>query len=92
MAFAIERARELAIESAWPLDAVVVCSFGDASLNHATAQSALNSAAYLAYGGQPLSSAYATNGAPKCFCSTSAIVPRSLGSPAGSVGTTRVEA
>ena len=54
VAFAIERARELAVESAWPPDAVVVCSFGDASLNHATAQAALNAAAYLAYGGQPL--------------------------------------
>ncbi len=54
VAFAIERARELAVESAWPRDAVVVCSFGDASLNHATAQAALNAAAYLAYGGQPL--------------------------------------
>ena len=54
IAFAIERARELGIECAWPLDAVVVCSFGDASLNHATAQAALNTAAYLAYGGQPL--------------------------------------
>ena len=42
------------VESAWPRDAVVVCSFGDASLNHATAQAALNAAAYLAYGGQPL--------------------------------------
>ena len=54
VAFAIERARELGIACAWPLDAVVVCSFGDASLNHATAQAALNTAAYLAYGGQPL--------------------------------------
>jgi 2-oxoisovalerate dehydrogenase E1 component len=54
IAFAIERARELGIECAWPLDAVVVCSFGDASLNHATAQAALNTAAYLAYGGQSL--------------------------------------
>ncbi len=54
IAFAIERARELGLECAWPLDAVVVCSFGDASLNHATAQAALNTASYLAYGGQPL--------------------------------------
>ncbi len=54
IAFAIERARELGIECAWPLDAVVVCSFGDASLNHASAQAALNTAAYLAYGGRPL--------------------------------------
>ena len=54
VAFAIERARELGLPCAWPLDAVVVCSFGDASLNHATAQAALNAAAYLAYGAQPL--------------------------------------
>ena len=54
VAFAIERARELGVHCEWPLDAVVVCSFGDASLNHATAQSALNTAAYFAYRGQPL--------------------------------------
>ncbi len=54
IAFAIERARELVVASAWPVDAVVVCSFGDASLNHATAQSALNAAAHFAYTGRPL--------------------------------------
>jgi len=54
IAFAIERARELGVPCAWPLDAVVVCSFGDASLNHATAQSALNAAAHFAYRGEPL--------------------------------------
>ena len=54
VAFAIERARELGVECTWPLDAVVVCSFGDASLNHATAQAALNTAALLAYEGRPL--------------------------------------
>ena len=54
VAFAIERARELGIHCEWPLDAVVFCSFGDASLNHATAQSALNTAAHFAYRGQPL--------------------------------------
>ena len=32
----------------------MVCSFGDASVNHATAQAALNSAAALAYQGLPL--------------------------------------
>jgi 2-oxoisovalerate dehydrogenase E1 component len=30
----------------WPEDAVVVCSFGDASVNHAVAQAAFNTAAY----------------------------------------------
>lgn len=54
VAFAIERARELGVASEWPLDAVVVCSFGDASLNHATAQSALNAAAHFAYRGDRL--------------------------------------
>ena len=49
IAFAIERARELGVPCNWPLDAVVVCSFGDASLNHATAQSALNATAHFAY-------------------------------------------
>jgi 2-oxoisovalerate dehydrogenase E1 component len=54
VAFAIERARRLGVASAWPRDAIVVCSFGDASLNHATAQTALNAAAHHAYRGEPL--------------------------------------
>src|SRR6185295_1868459 len=49
VAFAIERARKLGIDCTWPLDAVVLCSFGDASLNHAAAQAALNTAAHAAY-------------------------------------------
>lgn len=35
-------------------DDVVVCSFGDASANHSTAQGALNAAAHTAYSGVPL--------------------------------------
>jgi 2-oxoisovalerate dehydrogenase E1 component len=54
VAFAIERAKRLGVASAWPDDAVVVCSFGDASLNHATAQAALNSSEHLAFQGLPL--------------------------------------
>ena len=54
IAFAIERARKLHVDSRWPSDAVVVCSFGDASVNHAVAQAGLNSAAYLAHQGLPL--------------------------------------
>jgi len=49
VAIAIDRARKLGVECAWPLDSVVVCSFGDASLNHATAQAALNTAAHAAH-------------------------------------------
>jgi len=37
-----------------PSDSVVVCSFGDASLNHATAQTALNSAAWTRHQNIPL--------------------------------------
>jgi 2-oxoisovalerate dehydrogenase E1 component len=54
VAVAIERARKLGVEQAWEPESVVVCSFGDASVNHATAQAALNSAAALAYQGLPL--------------------------------------
>ncbi len=54
VAFAIERARSLGVPSPWPGDAVVVCSFGDASLNHATTQAALNTTAHHAYRGQAL--------------------------------------
>jgi 2-oxoisovalerate dehydrogenase E1 component len=49
VAIAIDRARKLGVPRAWPSDAVVVCSFGDASLNHATAQAALNTTAHAAY-------------------------------------------
>jgi 2-oxoisovalerate dehydrogenase E1 component len=54
VAFALERAARLGLETLWPRDAVVVCSFGDASVNHATAQAALNSAAYFAHQRLPL--------------------------------------
>jgi len=49
--FAIGRARRLGLETRWPADAIAVCSFGDASLNHSTAQGALNAAAYTAHQG-----------------------------------------
>jgi 2-oxoisovalerate dehydrogenase E1 component len=54
VAFALGRAARLGVESRWEEDAVAVCSFGDASVNHATAQAGLNSAAHLAYQGLPL--------------------------------------
>jgi 2-oxoisovalerate dehydrogenase E1 component len=54
VAFAIERARRLDVASLWPGDAIVVCSFGDASLNHATAQAALNTAGHIGHQGLPL--------------------------------------
>ncbi|GIU94764.1 MAG: MFS transporter [Gaiellaceae bacterium] len=54
IAFAIERAARLGIASAWPSDAIVLCSFGDASVNHATAQAALNTACHVVYQRLPL--------------------------------------
>ena len=47
VAFAIGHARRLGVPIDWPGDAVAVCSFGDASLNHSTAQGALNAAAWM---------------------------------------------
>jgi 2-oxoisovalerate dehydrogenase E1 component len=38
----------------WPVDSVVLCSFGDASFNHSTAQGAINAAAWTAYQNVPL--------------------------------------
>ena len=54
VAFAIEHAQRLGVPTVWEDDAIVVASLGDASLNHATAQSALNAAAHFAYRGVPL--------------------------------------
>ncbi|MFC4056946.1 thiamine pyrophosphate-dependent enzyme [Planomonospora corallina] len=47
--FAIERARQLGVPGPWPEDAIAVCSFGDASVNHASALSGFNTAAYVSY-------------------------------------------
>ncbi len=49
LAFALGLARRLDHRTPWPEDAVVVCSFGDASVNHSTAAGAFNAAAYLAH-------------------------------------------
>lgn len=54
VAFAMERARKLTVAAPWPEDAVVVCSFGDASVNHSTAVGALNTARYVRYQGLPM--------------------------------------
>ncbi len=48
LAFAIGRAAKLGLATPWPADCVVVCSFGDASVNHSTATGALNMASYCA--------------------------------------------
>jgi 2-oxoisovalerate dehydrogenase E1 component len=54
MALAIDRATRLDVACPWAHDSIVLCSFGDASLNHATAQAALNTAAHCAFQQLPL--------------------------------------
>jgi 2-oxoisovalerate dehydrogenase E1 component len=49
VAFSIDRARRLGVASAWPEDAIAVCSFGDASANHSTATGAINAACRAAH-------------------------------------------
>ena len=48
-AVAIEQARRIGHQLPVPADSIVICSFGDASSNHATAQTAFNAAAWTAY-------------------------------------------
>lgn len=48
-AIAIEAARRLQHALPIPDDSIAICSFGDASANHATAQTAFNAAAWTAY-------------------------------------------
>ncbi|GIH24059.1 MFS transporter [Acrocarpospora phusangensis] len=54
VAFAIERAKLLGVPGRWPADAIAVCSFGDASVNHASALTGFNTAAYGEYRGLQL--------------------------------------
>ena len=54
LAFALGNLADLAPERRWPEDALVVASLGDASVNHSTAQGALNAAAYLTHRGLDL--------------------------------------
>lgn len=53
-ALSITRAKELGIESILPKDAIILCSFGDASVNHASAQTTLNACSWIAGQGYPL--------------------------------------
>src|SRR5262249_56269656 len=49
MAVGIERSTRLGLRSPFGPDSIVLCSFGDASVNHATAQGAFNAAAWAAF-------------------------------------------
>lgn len=48
-AIAIHRARHLGVKMPIPDDSIAICSFGDASTNHSTAQGAFNAAAWAAF-------------------------------------------
>ncbi|WP_019926966.1 thiamine pyrophosphate-dependent enzyme [Nocardia sp. BMG111209] len=54
LAFAMDRATRLGRFTPWPTDAVVLCSFGDASANHSTATGAINTAIHTAYQRLPM--------------------------------------
>ncbi|MDH6197289.1 2-oxoisovalerate dehydrogenase E1 component [Mycobacterium frederiksbergense] len=54
VAFSIARTRKLGVACPWPGDAVTVCSFGDASVNHSTAVGAINAALHASYQGLPM--------------------------------------
>jgi 2-oxoisovalerate dehydrogenase E1 component len=54
LAIALHRAHRLKVDCEWPPDAVVVCSFGDASANHSTAAGAINTALATAFRGLPV--------------------------------------
>lgn len=53
-ALSLTRAKELGISSQLPADAVILCSFGDASTNHASAQTTLNACSWIATQQYPL--------------------------------------
>ena len=54
LAFSLARARRLGVDDGLPSDAIVLCSFGDASANHATALAAFNTARYAVRIGLPM--------------------------------------
>lgn len=53
-ALSVQRAHALGIDAVMPPDAVVSCSFGDASANHSTAVGAINMASWCSYQNLPL--------------------------------------
>lgn len=53
-ALSITRAKELGIKSKLASDSVILCSFGDASTNHASAQTTLNACSWIATQQYPL--------------------------------------
>lgn len=53
-AVALEQAKRLRLDLPIPSDSIMVCSFGDASSNHATALTAINAAQWTSFQGLPV--------------------------------------
>ncbi len=53
-AFSIKRASDLGVRSELPDTSIILCSFGDASINHASALSAFNTAEWVAHQSVPM--------------------------------------
>ena len=53
-AFAMERAKRLGQPLPFPEDSIVVCTFGDGALNHASALAGMNAGAWAAYQNLPM--------------------------------------
>ncbi|MCG8422219.1 MAG: thiamine pyrophosphate-dependent enzyme [Proteobacteria bacterium] len=53
-AFALERKKRLGLALDVPEDAIIACSFGDATVNHSTAVGAINTACWTAHQGLPM--------------------------------------
>lgn len=53
-AFSIALNKKLNIENVLPSSSIVICSFGDASVNHSTAVGAINTAAWTSYQENPM--------------------------------------
>ncbi|WP_155373313.1 thiamine pyrophosphate-dependent enzyme [Catellatospora vulcania] len=76
---AADSGQPVLVPPAWPRDAVVLCSFGDASVNHASAVAAFNTAGWSDFTGLRL---------PLLFVCEDNGLGISVRSPAGWVGTT----
>lgn len=53
-AFSLDRGRHLGVETGLAPDGIVLCSFGDASLNHSTTQGGINAALWASHQGLPV--------------------------------------
>lgn len=54
LAYSLDRARRTGVQTPWPRDAIVVTSFGDASVNHSTLVGAFNTSSNTVYQGLPM--------------------------------------